>query len=388
MAKAFPVVAASLGLLLSGCAWLPAAGPTTNQVIEGANANGVQNYVIVDVTPQTIHVLDQQPTPSFSSTFGDPSPSVQKISVGDSLIISVWEAGSGSLFAAPIPLTFTTTTEPGSRPAEIPEQTVLEDGTIYVPFAGRLSVAGKTAEQVQDQIRQVLVGKATNPQILLTVAKSPANTATVTGEVVAGARVPLSPRGDRLLEVLATVGGLKTPMEETSISLTRNGVTATIPVARLVQDPNENIYVWPGDTITVIHESQYIAAFGATGRNAEIPINGRNVNLSQALGRMSGLLDDRADSSGVFLLRYEPKDLVAKLGTPTSSADGALVPVVYRFDLKNLQTYFLTQQFAVDNKDIVYVANSNSNTIQKFFQLIGSVTSPVVTGAVVNNSLQ
>ncbi len=383
MKKVISAAAASLGVLLSGCAWLPAAGPTTSQVIDGADEKGVQRYTIVDVTPQIVATLAQQSTTSFQRLFGsDKIPPVQNISVGDSLAISVWEAGAGSLFVAPIPLTVAN--EPGSHAASIPEQIVLADGTIFVPFVGRITVAGKTAQEVQDQVRRVLVGKAADPQILVSILKSPANTVTVTGEVASGARVHLSPKGDRILEVLASVGGIKSPLEETSVRLTRSGVTATLPVSNLLEIPTENVILWPGDILTVVHQSQYFVAFGATGRNAEIPINGRSVNLAQAIGKIAGLLDDRADSSGVFLLRYEPQGVATKIGAASTLAGDAIVPIVYRFDLKNLQSYFLAQQFAIINKDVIYVANSNSNTLQKFFQLLGTLTSPVSTGAVVN----
>jgi polysaccharide export outer membrane protein len=45
--------------------------------------------------------------------------------------------------------------------------------------------------------------------VIVTITKSETYAATVSGEVVAGARVPLSVNGDRLLDLIALVGGAK-----------------------------------------------------------------------------------------------------------------------------------------------------------------------------------
>ena len=85
----------------------------------------------------------------------------------------------------------------------------------------------------------------------------------------AGARVSLSPGGDRLLQVIAAAGGAKAPVHETFVRLSRDGVTATIPLEQLVADPAEDIYAQPGDVLTLVRVPQTFSVFGATGRNAE-----------------------------------------------------------------------------------------------------------------------
>jgi hypothetical protein len=62
--------------------------------------------------------------------------------------------------------------------------------------------------------------------------------------------VPLSPDGDRLLQVIANVGGAQPPVA------VRGGVTATIPLQQLVSNPGEDIYVEPGDVLTFIRLPQ------------------------------------------------------------------------------------------------------------------------------------
>jgi polysaccharide biosynthesis/export protein len=60
---------------------------------------------------------------------------------------------------------------------------------------------------------------------------------------------------------------------------------------------------------------------------------------------------------------------------------GNLVPVNCRLNLRNAHSFFLARSFAMKDKDIIYIANSTSDRIDKLLGLVGLVTSPVVSGA-------
>ncbi len=203
------------------------------------------------------------------------------------------------------------------------------------------------------------------------------------GEVVAGAKVPLSPGGDRLLQVIAAAGGAKTPVYETFIRLARDGLTATIPLERLVADPDENIYARPGDVLTLVRVPRTFSVFGATGRNAVIGFGAETITVSQALAKSQGLRDDLANPKGVFLFRYEPIAVVHALGEPmaTRARDG-ISPVVYRFDFAEANTYHLADRFPVRDKDIIFVADAAAVQINKLFSVFSTLNGPFITGIV------
>jgi len=272
----------------------------------------------------------------------------------------------------------------GRRGATIPDQLVAPDGAISVPYAGRVPAAGLTPTGIQQAIEASLAEKALDPQALVIVKKSSANAVTVAGEVVAGARVPLSPGGDRLLQVIAAAGGANAPVYETFVRLSRNGVTGTIPLERLVADPAEDIYARPGDVVTLVRAPQSFSVFGAAGRNAAITFDAEKITLSQALAKSQGLRDDLANPKGVFLFRYEPASIVRALDQPmaTQAQDG-VSPVVYRFDLADANSYFIADQFPVRDKDIIFVADAGAAQVQKLFTLISTVTGPIMTGLLV-----
>ena len=108
----------------------------------------------------------------------------------------------------------------------------------------------------------MLASEALEPQALVIVKKTAVNAVTVAGETVGGARVALSPAGDRLLQVIAAAGGAQAPVHETFVRLSRNGVTATIPLETLVADPAEDIYAEPGDILTLVRAPQTVTVFG------------------------------------------------------------------------------------------------------------------------------
>lgn len=274
--------------------------------------------------------------------------------------------------------------ESGRQGATIPDQQVAPDGTITVPYAGQVPVAGRTPAEVQQTIEGLLASKALQPQALVIVKKSRANAVTVAGEVIGGARVALSPAGDRLLQVIAAAGGADAPVYETFLELSRDGVSATMPLARLVADPAEDIYAQPGDTLILIRRPQTFTVFGATDRNAAITFDAADIMLSQALAKSRGLRDDLANPRGVFLFRYEPVAIVRALDQPRAThAEDGLSPVAYRFDLADANSYFLADQFPVRDKDIIFVADAGAAQVYKIFTVLNNITGPFITGIVV-----
>ncbi len=362
-------------------------GPTAAAVSDQAVVDGQRRFDIIEVNDQIVNTLANQPEPSFQTLFGKfGKPSVPTISVGDTVIVSIWEGGDETLFGQGLVVDHGTVM--GSRGTTLPTQIVPPDGLITVPFVGRVSVKGRTAAQAQMLIQTLLTGKTASPQVLITVPTSTQNTVTVAGEVVRGARVPLSPNGDRILDVIASAGGAQGPVYDVYVRLSRKGVTTTIPFQTLVDRPTENVYVWPGDVLTLVRVPHSFAAFGESGRNAQINFEQQRLNLAQAVAKSAGLIDEKADPAGVFLLREEPLALVKQLHRdPAFDWPAPQVPVVYHFDMHDTKTYFLAQYFPVRNNDIVYVAPAKANVIGKFFGLFGSITTPVITGAAVNNSI-
>lgn len=379
--RKFGVVVA-VSAVLAGCSNLPAGGPSTADVVEQAAVGNVWRYEILDISPFVLDILAHRVPESLLATFGDYRASVDpRIGIGDTVSVTIWEAAAGGLFSAPL---LTDRFSTGSKSATIPEQAVGRDGSISVPYAGRIRVVGQSIQQVQRRIEAALDGKAIQPQVLVNIVRQGSSSVTVTGEVATGARVPLSVRGDRVMDVIASAGGIRAPVNETFIQLSRGGRTARVAMSRVVRDPRENIYMRPNDVLTLVREPQTFVAYGATGRNAEIPFDADGISLAEALAKAGGLLDRRADPTGVFVLRFEPAKIVRQL-LPDSAllGYGATVPVIYRLNLRDANSLFLAQKFRIFPKDILYVSNAPFTEAEKAFYALGLLTGPLGTAAAV-----
>ena len=373
-----------IGTALTACGYLPTAGPTTGEVVDQGVQDNQIHYDVVDVNANVVSALLAQPEESFHKRFGsNGKPPPPKIGIGDTVSVSIWEAAGGGLFGS----SPTDHVSAGSRNVTIPEQVVGRDGSISVPFAGRVPLAGRSTVDVQSEIEHRLAEKAIEPQVIVTISKSVTNAATVSGEVVNGARVPFSVNGDRLLDLIALAGGAKAPVYNTFVRLSRSGLTVTIPMERLVSDPAENIYAQPGDVLTLVQVPQTFSVLGATGQNAQVNFSAERITLVEALAKAGGLQDQRSDPAGVFLFRFEPPAVVTALNAPQlATGPDRSSPVVYRLDMSNANAYFLAQRFPIEDKDIIYVANARLNELQKFFTLLNTLTGPIITGIVVKNA--
>lgn len=369
------------GFGLAGCALIPSAGPTTSEVVSSASDSVVTRYIIRDIDASSIAIMSSLHVDTLAKSFGDrrPAPN-QSIAVGDILKITIWEAAAGGLFTAP----GGDRSGAGAGAAHIPEQTVARDGSVTIPYGGRIRVVGLTTPQVENQIVQKLTGKAIEPQALVTIAKSFGNTATVLGEITSGARVPLSLQGDRLLDVIAGAGGVKAPSHDTFVTLQRGGRNVSVPMQRLIANPAENIYVYPGDTITLARNPQTFSVFGAAVRNAVVPFEAAGITLEQAIARAGGLVDTRSDPHGVFLLRYEPVRLARQLDPNFAFQPGDVrIPVVYRLNLRDAGSYFLARSVPIRNRDMIYIANAPLTELQKVLQLFTTAAQPVNMGSTI-----
>lgn len=369
---------AALILGVGGCG-LPDFGPTRAEITAGARPNSAHQarFGLIDINDNIAATMDKLNKASLQGTFGDRRPPTrQTIGVGDSVQITIWEAAAGGLFSGPI----LDRTGTGSRSAIIPEQVVGQDGAISVPYAGRIQASGLSPLQVEAAIVERLQGKAIEPQALVTIVKNSTNTVTIIGEVTKGARVPLTLKGDRILDVIASAEGVRVPSNEVMVTLTRAGKSVSVPLQTILSDARENIFVMPGDVLAVARDPQTFIAAGATAKNNIVSFETLTLTLDEALAKAGGLNDQRADPEGVFVIRFEPAALYDQLKLARPSAESSdTVPVIYRLNMRDPNSFFLSRRFPMRNKDILYVSTAPAAELQKVIALIQGLIVPGAT---------
>jgi polysaccharide biosynthesis/export protein len=368
---------------LGGCTLLPRAGPMTDDVMASADRGPAHRYELFDISAPVVAAVRRRKAGSFAARFGDTERSVEPtIGVGDTVAVTLWEAPGGILFASnevtSVPQ------QSGSHMATVPDQVVGRDGAISVPFAGRVKVANKTTRGVEAAIKQGLSDKTADAQVVVNVRGSVSNAVTVIGEVQSASRLPLSVGGDRILDVIAAAGGLRVPINETFVELTRGDTLVRMPLLQVTNDPRENIYLRAKDVLTLVRAPQKFLVYGATGSNAEIPFDADGISIADALAKAGGLNDSRSDPGGVFVFRYESSDVVRAIrpDAPLAGPVGA-VPVIYRLNLRDPDGFFLAQQFPIMNRDVIYVSNAPFTDVQKVMSVATTMASYAAQGVVI-----
>ena len=218
---------------------------------------------------------------------------------------------------------------------------VEQNGFVPVPFGGSVKVGGLTPAQAGKAIAKALEGKATNPQAVVTLVSSILNVADRQwGCGPSPASYPSPIRGEHVLDVVASAGGPKYPTYDTDLQLIRRGRVAKINMQQLVTDPSQNIRVRPGDSIVVVHNPQSFAVLGAALKVSQYDFNVEKVTLAEAIARSGGMNEAVADVGDLYLLRFEPRDVVRRVlraddpQTRLLDAGAAQIPVAYHLNLR------------------------------------------------------
>jgi polysaccharide biosynthesis/export protein len=375
------VVAAVSAILLSGCAtFLPTIGPSRSAVDRSKEVPPKSATIqLVDIDAAvTSQLLAKRKSRLFSETLGNERIASHTVGAGDMLDVTIWEAGPATLF--PI-----ATMSPGVNPAIVtshattfPEQQVDDDGSIYIPFAGRIPVAGKNLQAIDADIVERLAKKANQPQVMVQIRQSFSSNATVVGEVNHSTRVPLVPGNELLLDALAAASGVRAPVDKTTILITRADHVYSLPLETVIRDPRQNVPLLPGDVITALFAPYSFTALGASGKPDEVNFESRGITLAQALARSGGLIDARSNARGVFIFRFEPKDALTWPREPVKTTPDGMVPVVFRIDMSDPASFFLIQNFPMENRDVLYVSNAPITEINKLLAVLLSIAYPIV----------
>lgn len=384
--------------VLVGCA-LPSAGPTVNQVERTADPN--LDLYVVQVGPRVVDALARFKADGLPQSFRLEShrPTVV-LRPGDTIGINIYEAGGTPLFGgssgggggggAAATAGGSPTSQPtlSAQSSTLPPQTIEPDGQILIPFVGRVRVTGVTPTQAAEEIARRLAAQTVRPQVIVSLVGNNSNTVSVGGEVNRAGLVPLSLRGERLLDVIAQAGGPRYSAIETDVRIIRGQIAASIPLQQVLANPGDNVVVKPSDTIVLVRNPKTFVVMGAVTKVAQFPMDAERVTLAEGIARAGGTMDAYGNLAGIFLLRSEPTALARSVMLADEGAvdasyvqtdetrhlTGPQTRMIYRIDLTKSGGYFFAQSIALRDKDIILVANAETAQFQKAMAIIKSIT--------------
>ncbi len=388
--------------VLSACA-LPADGPASASYARSAvqhvasdapNDAAAERFILVDLTPRTAEISSAGRRSSLAGAFSRLSGSRDLvIGPGDIVRVTVFEAGTGGLFNPQ------NTVLARGNFVDIPDQEVLRNGTLAVPYAGQVNVTGRRPVDVAEEVEARLRQRAIEPQVVVSVVNRRSNLATVGGDVNKPGRVALTPGQDRVLDAIAAAEGSKFPDYETLVRVTRSGRQSVARLSAIHSNPANNIPVGPGDVITLERDPRYFVVMGALGppaqtqiartplqqttglaRSALFSFDRDRMNLAEGLAKGGGLLPDRADPYTIVVYRRERPRVLQEIGADVRPfAGGGDIPTVYRLNVRDPSGFFVAQRFLLQNEDIVYVANSPVSEVLQISAIVRDISGTVLT---------
>ena len=355
-----PLLAGLSLVALAGCAAFPHAGPTTGAI---AGSDHVQ---IVKVTPEIADQLGQSIRDKQAAELDaalaalgasqSASPAA-RLAPGDQLTVTLWSFAPESEVA---------------QPNALGKYVVDRQGSVDLPYAGRVALAGLELPEAQRQLsaRFAKMGIFRRPSAVIAVDQSATNAILVTGAIGDPKMVQWSPGGRTLADALTeSLGGDSSLLREDGETRARAAVEVDVQrgaqlVTSLPMDValRTTLALQPGDHVIVRKQPKvFVTMLGAGIRqNGQLAFV-HPPALTDALARASGLDSNLADAHAVFVLRR----------------DGAATPRLYDFAWDRAEGVIAAQRFRLIDEDVVYVAEAPSVPVQKVVGLLFQFAVPV-----------
>jgi polysaccharide export outer membrane protein len=234
------------------------------------------------------------------------------------------------------------------RSAESAGNVVGEDGNFYYPYAGIVKAAGKTVEEIREDLTRKVSGYIERLQLDVRVASYRSQRVYVVGEVAQPGiqlvkDVPLT-----VLEAINSAGGVTQEADQRNIILTRHKKTYSINLLALYEggDISQNVMLRHGDVLNVPdRQFNKIFVLGDTGssgtgsaRSRSILMNKGRMTLTEAISDAGGPDQTTSDPARIFVFR-----------------GGLGKPEIFHLDAKSPDALLLADRFPLQPRDVVYM---------------------------------
>ena len=234
-------------------------------------------------------------------------------------------------------------TNPAGTANELAGRVVNSDGTIFFPFIGKIKAAGRTVEEVREELASKLGPFIKSPQIEVSVLTYRSQRVYVAGEVLRPSMITLSDVPVRVTDAIAQAGGPLAGADLGSVTITRANQTYNVDLYGLYYrgDVAQNVLLQNGDVINV-GEQRFNKVFvhGEVGRPNSLVMPRGRMTLAEALADSGGVNPFSANSGQVFVIRDQPNSTKPAIYHLNASAPDALV-LADKFNLRARDVVFV-----------------------------------------------
>lgn len=351
---------------LTACA-LPRPGPNKEEILQAGFVEGSTTAVIL-VNESVTRATAVKPGSGFPSALINGGPAApDRIRRGDTLSFTVYENIDDGVLS-----------RGDGGTSNLEEIQVDDSGFIFIPYAGRILAAGKTPDALRQIVTEKLGSLTPEPQVLVQRASGDGATVSILGDGIGLQGVyPIRRSSQRLMEMLATAGGITTPPQVSRIAVLRDQTKGEIWFEDVFDNPQYDIALHSGDSVIVQRDPRTFTALGAIGNQANVPFEMRNLSALEALAQVGGLDGTVADPTGLFVIRTESA-ATARLILGRSDIQNE-TSIVYVLDLTEPTGIPLARDFDMRDGDTLYVTEAPFVQWDKAIRALVGTTSSVRT---------
>ncbi|WP_057413457.1 polysaccharide biosynthesis/export family protein [Pseudomonas amygdali] len=350
-------------LALQGCAFAPGQHMTPDDVTTVKPDE--PRAQLVEVTPKSLQQQQQRATAdakALPQALLDYKTPEYVIGAGDTLLVTVFEHPE--------------LTAPGSQDQlDANTREVLNDGTLYFPYVGRIRASGRTVSEVREQLRMGLAPQYTEVKVDVKVLRYNSQRILLSGSFKVPGPQPITNIPLSLVQAVSVAGVDLTDANLAGLTLRRDGRDYLIDIDSLNRKDSQlsRIFLKDGDYLHLNSNSRNkIYVLGEVRNPQVISFGNTRLTLLEALGNSGGLSPDSADGDAVYVIRG-----AENFAEATST--------VYHLNARKPTAYLLAGQFELKAQDVVFVGPADITRWSRFIsQLLGSA-SVVQTGAAFRN---
>lgn len=340
----------SLAVVLGGCAWAPGT-----YLVHRPSASADFNFVnLRAASSDQLEKIAERPGVqgvSLEELF-EVKPQAYELGVGDVISFSYWGLPEFSPSAGPNQSSAATTIG----------HTVEPDGTIFLPYAGTVQVAGMTLAQAREAISQRLLSVVKDPQFDFRVMTYSSQKVVVSGQVRQPGAVFITNQPLDLMTAIGRAGGFAPEGDTQAVLLFRKDKRILIDLDVLIAKGLNPalVYLQDGDLIQVEDRRLTRRAYvtGELVRNFPVSVSAR-YSLADAITDAGGAL--QLSSNGDFYVIRA----------------GAEKPTVFYVSLDNPQGASLATRLMLKPGDVVYAGAADlarfNRLLSSFFPGLGAV---------------
>jgi polysaccharide export outer membrane protein len=360
-----------MALLLGGCAGIPRAGPSQKDILK--SGTDVAGFTLIDMDAHAVGYYRAASLGHSAGTGGTTTAAHVILGPGDILNVTIAESKEGGLFA---PLAT------GGTP--FPKVRVDQRGTISLPYAGRVKVAGLEPAQAEGRIRARLSSVAFEPQVYVELLADPGSSVLVTGLVRTPGRFSTLDGPMTIIDAINRAGGTDKPPHQVDVVIRRGKRVIRMPLQKVYNGRNRQLQ--RGDEVVVEANLKVFNALGAVTTKGQLEFSKPNPTLLDALSQVGGLDNLVSHNSGVFVFRlHEPHAWKDDHGHWHEDQ------AIFRFDMSKPEMFFIAGVFGMKSNDTIYVTNAPSIEWERAIRPIAITVSTVAAGvssaASLNNNL-